>query len=122
MNETRSPTVLLVEDEALVLMIAADVLEDAGFSVLQASDGQQALAILADHPEVDILVTDVNMPGLDGCALAKDVVAARPDIELVITSGRNRYNDDELPDDGTFLPKPYSPAALVSLVQKKLGS
>lgn len=121
MNDARPATILFVEDEPLVLMLAVDVLEDAGFTVLQAENGQEALDILADHPEIEALVTDVNMPGLDGCALAKDAIAARPDLQLIATAGRNRYRNDELPDDGDFLPKPYSPAELVELVRRKLG-
>ena len=62
-NETSPPIlVLVVDDEAILRFIASDVLEDNGFRVLEAEDAKAALKVLADHPDVKVLFTDVNMP------------------------------------------------------------
>ena len=66
--------ILLVEDEVLVRMVAADVLEDAGFTVLESTNAEEALTLLETRPDVQVLFTDVNMPGaLDGLGLAQTV-------------------------------------------------
>jgi two-component system, response regulator PdtaR len=106
--------VLLVEDEPLVRMFGADVLEEAGFEVLEAGDGDAALALLEARPDVNVLFTDVKMPGsLDGLDLARLVHARRPDIKLLIASGHVRLDEGEIPDAGRFLAKPYGPDAIV---------
>ena len=71
MDSTQHPqTILFVEDEAIIRMDSIGMLEAAGFRVLEAEDSAEALAILADHDEIDVLVTDVRMPGpMDGLAL-----------------------------------------------------
>ncbi|KAA2237876.1 response regulator [Salinarimonas soli] len=118
-----TPTViLLVEDEPLVRMLGTDVLEDAGFLVVEAMDAQDALAQLEAHPEVDILFTDVQMPGeLDGVALARIVHDRRPDVRLVIASGRARLEPQDIPDNGRFVPKPYRPDELVGVMREVLA-
>src|SRR3712207_270502 len=116
------PVVLIVEDEPLVRMLGTDVLEDAGFQVVEAMDAQEALAQLEAHPEVDILFTDVQMPGeLDGVALARIVHDRRPDVRLVIASGRTRLEPQEIPDNGRFVPKPYRPDELVGVMREVLS-
>lgn len=108
------PVVLLVEDEPLVRMFGADVLEEAGFEVLEAVDGDAALAVLETRPDIAVLFTDVKMPGsLDGLGLARLVHARRPDIKLLIASGHVRLDAGEIPDQGRFLPKPYGADAIV---------
>lgn len=110
--------VLLVEDEPLVRMVGTDVLEDAGYAVVEAVDANEALAQLEAHPEVNILFTDVRMPGeLDGVALAHIVHDRRPDVRLVIASGHVRLAPSELPDNGRFVPKPYKPDELVAVMR-----
>ena len=95
-------------------MFGADVLEEAGFEVLEAVDGDAALAVLEARPDIDVLFTDVNMPGsLDGLDLARLVHARRPDIKLLIASGQVRLGADDIPDAGRFLPKPYAPDAIL---------
>jgi CheY-like chemotaxis protein len=95
---------------------------DDGMSVREAGDATEALEVLADHPEIDLLFTDINLPGdMDGLALTATVHQLRPDVELVVTSGGMMVADSDLPDHGTFLPKPYSPGVLVRMVEAKLG-
>lgn len=121
MEELEKPTVLVVEDEAFIRMEAADVLSDAGCNSLEAGDAEEALRVLDEHPEVRLLFTDINMPGaMDGLGLAKRVVKTSPDVALIVTSGKRRIADADLPDHGVFLPKPYCRSALVEAVQSQL--
>ena len=113
--------VLVVDDESVLRFIATDVLEENGFQVLEAEDAKSALRILADRPDVRVLFTDVNMPGiLDGMDLAREAHARWPDIKLVVTSGRPRPIGKDMPDDGRFVAKPYSPDHLVGEIRKAL--
>jgi CheY-like chemotaxis protein len=107
--------VLIVDDEPLIRMIAADALVEAGFSVVEAGSADHALELLKSRPDVGILFTDVNMPGaLDGIALAHLVHSAWPDIKIVVTSGRAL--PAALPDDGKFLEKPYALSELKQVI------
>jgi CheY-like chemotaxis protein len=113
---SEEPTVvLLVEDEPLVRMTAADGLEEAGFHVLEAANADVALKVLeVRSDEVQVLFTDVDMPGsMDGMALAEQVHARWPHILLLISSGYARPDPDEIPDHGHFVPKPYRAATVV---------
>jgi DNA-binding NtrC family response regulator len=115
--------VLVVEDEPLIRMVAADAFEQAGIAFFEAGDADEALIQLEEHSEIGVLFTDINMPGsMDGMALATAVHAQHPKIELIVTSGRHAYSDDELPDSGTFMPKPYKHARLIEVVKGKLAS
>jgi len=110
--------VLVVDDEPIIRMNALDMLTDAGFDVLEAVDAAEALAVLARHPEIGVLFTDVNMPGaMDGLDLARRVHELRPDVHLIVTSGKVRPTLEEMPDDGTFIGKPYQERHVVGLVR-----
>ena len=81
-------TVLVVEDEPLVRMAACLHLEDCGYSALQAANAHEALAVLGQHNDIDVLFTDVRMPGpMDGLGLAKWVIENRPRIAVMVASG-----------------------------------
>jgi CheY-like chemotaxis protein len=113
--------VLVVEDEPIIRMVAADALADGGIMAWEAADAGEALQALEEHPRIGLVFTDVNMPGeLNGLGLAHQISADRPDVELIVTSGAMSLSDEELPDNGTFLPKPYPPERLVNIVAKKL--
>jgi two-component system, response regulator PdtaR len=107
--------VLVVEDEPLVRMTAADELEEAGFQVLEAINADEALKVLeARSNDVQVLFTDVDMPGsMDGIALAEEVYRRWPHVLLLISSGHARPHPDEIPDHGHFVPKPYIGPTLV---------
>jgi CheY-like chemotaxis protein len=110
--------ILLVEDEVLVRMVAADVLEDAGFTVLESTNAEEALSLLETRPDVQVLFTDVNMPGaLDGLGLAQAVHERSPEVGILIGSGRIRPGIGELPPGTRFIAKPYAPAALTDAVR-----
>lgn len=113
-------TVLVVEDDFLVRLCAADALSDAGYTVLQAASGPDALRLIEDRP-VDVVFTDINMPGdFDGAGLARRVKHRWPDVALVITSGRGCPEEDL--GAARFLPKPYMPDNLPQLMEEVLGS
>lgn len=112
------PVILIVDDEPMIRMFAADVIADAGFTSIEAADAAEAMALLTAHPEVTILFTDINMPGpFDGLELARKVHVLRPDVQLIIASGRERPARADIPDDGTFVAKPYQAARLTELIQ-----
>jgi CheY-like chemotaxis protein len=122
MSEARDPTptiVLLVEDEPLVRMCAADILEDEGFQVIEAATAPAALSILEKRDDVTALFTDIDMPGgMNGLELAGIVHARWPHIALVVTSGRYRVGADHLPGDGIFIGKPYAAAVPVRIIRE----
>ena len=116
-----APVVLLVEDELLVRMLGADILEDAGFQVVEAMNGEEAVTVLEARPDVQVLLTDVDMPGsIDGFELARHTSAHRPDIAILIVSGKVRPGPGEMPEGSLFVPKPYQPAALVQQIHQML--
>jgi CheY-like chemotaxis protein len=111
-------TILVVEDEALIRIWATDLLEENGFSVLEAKDADAALKLLQSRHDVKLLFTDVQMPGsLNGMELAREVHSRWPHILLVITSGRERPTRAEIPDDGRFVAKPYSGEELLGQIK-----
>jgi DNA-binding NtrC family response regulator len=115
--------VLVVEDEPIIRIVAADALADRGIMAWEAGDADEALDALEQHPRIGLVFTDVNMPGeMNGLGLAHQVSMVRPDIELIVTSGAVTVPDKDLPDKGTFLPKPYPPEKLADLVAEKLDA
>jgi len=118
-SQSPSPVILVVDDEAIIRMNAADMLADEGFATIEAGGAEDAMAEIVRHPEISVLFTDINMPGrFDGLELAHRVHAYRPDIRLILTSGRNPPAPGEIPDDGRFLSKPYDQASLARLVTR----
>jgi len=110
--------VLIAEDEAMLRMIAVETLEDAGFNVFQAGDGEEALAMLKSHPGIQVLVSDIKMPRMDGYALAQAGIALRPDLKIVLMTG---YAQDPPPDllkarEIKTLHKPFDLDRLIDLV------
>jgi CheY-like chemotaxis protein len=104
--------VLVAEDEALVRLLANDMLTDADYRVVEAQDGQEALTILGARNTVRALLTDVNMPNVDGLELAKIVRQRWPHIGIIVTSGMPRPTG--LPAGARFISKPYRHEDLLS--------
>ena len=122
MNQQSLSKILVVDDEPLVRINAAEIIEEAGWCALEAANSAEALRVLADNRDVDVLFTDINMPGdMDGLALAECVHQLHPKVELVITSGKRVIADSALPDEGTFLRKPYGYDELTQVIERKLG-
>jgi CheY-like chemotaxis protein len=116
-----SETILLVEDQEEVRQFAAQVLAECGYRVLSASSGSEALALVEHYSEtIDVLVTDVVLPGMNGFELAKRLVALRPGIRVLFTSG---YTGEVttlrgILDRGlAYLPKPYVPNLMAAKVR-----
>ena len=110
--------VLIVEDEPLVRLTGADLLAEAGFDVLEASNADEALRILEATPEVRVVFSDVEMPGsLDGLGLARNICRHWPSIGIVLTSG-HRIREEMIPCDGTFVAKPYDGQVLVRQIEE----
>jgi CheY-like chemotaxis protein len=116
------PVLLIVEDDLLVRMLAVEIAEDAGFSVLQATDADEAIEVLHRRPDIRVVFTDIDMPGsLDGLELAHAIRHRWPPIEVVLTSGKMRPAADELPERSFFVPKPYDYSRLTGLLRELGG-
>jgi two-component system, response regulator PdtaR len=114
-NLESTSVVLLVEDEELLRALAAWRLEEAGFEVVQAANAAEALQVMKSRPDVDVLFTDVQMPGpLDGMGLARKIHEQRPNVLLLVTSGNARPGKGDIPDHGHFLAKPYRSEDVIS--------
>lgn len=109
-------TILAVDDEPLVLTLVATALQENGFQVLKANCAAQAMAIFREHAEdVDLLISDIVMPGMDGPSLAAALRKARPDLEVLLMSG---YCDARHLEHGfEFMPKPFSLPEMVARVR-----
>jgi CheY-like chemotaxis protein len=117
-NTPSKITVLVVDDEFLIRANAVELLQDAGFNVLEAETGDHAMEIMADHTEISVLFTDINMPGsLDGLELARRAHLARPKLKIILTSGRVRPSEPIEPLGGIFVEKPYVGQEIVKLIK-----
>jgi CheY-like chemotaxis protein len=120
LDRRHSTHVLLVEDEALISMIVADELRDRGFVVEEVATGDDALRHLQSGAPVDIIFTDINLPGtIDGAELAKRARAMRPELPIVYASGRYaEFGMKGMVARSLFVPKPYSPAEVCTLIER----
>ncbi len=109
--------ILVVDDDPLVLDYASNVLQGCGYTVLAASDGADALTLLRNHSPIDLLFTDVVMPGLDGVEVARQARQESPGLKVLFTSG---YAADSIPV-GRLLKKPYRPNQLAIEIAEMLG-
>lgn len=115
------PTVLVVDDEPLLRMDVTATLEEAGCVVLEAASADEALRMMESGAHVDLLVTDVQMPGsMDGIQLSAAVHSRWPTTEVVVTSGRIQPRAHELPPNVRFLAKPYAPYKLADAAMRLL--
>lgn len=113
-------TIIVAEDEPLVRMLAAEVLAEAGFRVIEAAHSDEALAALEQLVgDVHLLFTDVHMPGsaLNGVELAHLVRARWPKVALLVTSSAAGWSAADLPEGGRFVPKPYELPSIVGYAQ-----
>lgn len=107
----KDATVLLVEDDDLIRLTTTEMLNDLGCNVKEASTAQEALKILDEHP-VDILLTDVGLPGVSGLELARNVYARRPDLCLVLATGDSGLKSEAARLGAILVVKPYTPKSL----------
>jgi CheY-like chemotaxis protein len=115
----QKPVVLVVEDEHILRMSAADMVEGAGFEVIEASDADEAIRILESRTDIRAVFTDIQMPGsMDGLKLARAVRDRWPPVALIVTSGQMDVSDADLPSGGRFLRKPYKPAQIEATLRE----
>jgi two-component system, response regulator PdtaR len=117
-----SPVILIVEDEFLLRIDSAEMLESAGFEVIQAGDADEAISILSARSDIHVVFTDVQMPvSMDGLKLARFVRNRWPPIKIIATSGHAHVEDGDLPVCRVFLPKPYHGPELVAALRELTG-
>ena len=111
--------VLVVEDEFFSRLHAVNLVEAAGYRAIEASNADEAIAILESRKDIRIVFTDIDMPGsMDGLKLARAVRDRWPPIELILTSGHFDVPEDKIPERGLFFSKPYRDQEIVSALQK----
>jgi CheY-like chemotaxis protein len=114
--------VLIVEDEFLLRLDAADFIAAAGFEVVEAGSADEAIEILEARPDITVVFTDIQMPGsMDGLNLARAVRGRWPPIKIVATSGHADVRETDLPDGGRLLLKPYSPFQVTGVLRELTG-
>jgi CheY-like chemotaxis protein len=117
--ESKRPVVLIVEDEFLLRMDAVDMIQAAGFDVVEAANADEAILILEARPDITVVFTDIQMPGsMDGLKLAQAIRGRWPPIKIVATSGHVSVTQKDLPDGGRFVPKPYSPHEITGVLRE----
>jgi two-component system cell cycle response regulator CpdR len=109
-------SVLVVDDDPSVLEVVADMLEDLGCNVISASSGADALDQLKRNDQISILITDINMPGMDGHELAERAKRIRPELKVLQLSGRERRRDGY-----PMIRKPFTEEDLAHVMQRTTG-
>ena len=117
------PTVVLVvEDEMLLRMRAVDMVEDAGFTPVEAVDADEAVAILESRSDIALLFTDIQMPGsMDGLKLAHAVHERWPPIKIILVSGQLKLANIDIPADSRFFGKPLEAKEMIAEMQDMIG-
>jgi two-component sensor histidine kinase/CheY-like chemotaxis protein len=121
-GSTGVPNVLVVEDEMVLRMRAVDIVEDAGFTPVEAVNADEAIAILESRSDIDLLFTDIQMPGsMDGLKLAHAVHDRWPSIKIILVSGQVKPSDAERPADSRFFGKPLGIGQMIRVLQAMIG-
>lgn len=116
------PVLLVVEDDFLVRLTLVDALTDDGFEVLEAADAQEALNHVCARSDIAAMLTDINLPGADGFALARAVRVIRPGLPILYASGRYATVDDGKSVEGArFLAKPFTPSLAAAVIRDLMG-
>ncbi|HTN62288.1 MAG TPA: response regulator [Devosia sp.] len=101
-------TVLIVEDEALIRMDISGQLQNFGFKVFEAANASEAIEMLIANAEIQVMFTDIDMPGgVDGLVLSAAVRDRWPPIKIIVTSGHRRVEMSDIPAESRFFRKPY---------------
>ena len=111
--------ILLADDEVLIRNVARKVLQSAGYFVLPANDGEEALNISRQYPgKIDVLLSDVNMPNLDGLELREQILFERPETKVLLMSGQVESPAESIP----FLRKPFGSTVLKERIHQLVDS
>jgi two-component sensor histidine kinase len=124
MTSTVPPSVVLVvEDELMLRMRAVDIVEDAGFTSVEAINADEAIHILESRDDISVLFTDIQMPGsMDGLKLAHIAHARWPHIKIILVSGQIAVTEADKPEDSKFFPKPLEVKQMIVELQDMVGS
>jgi len=122
-DTTGAGTVLLVEDEEAVRLFGARALRNKGYTIIEAKNGEEALEVLGggEADQIELLITDVVMPGVDGPTLIREVRKTRPELKVIFISGYTEDSFRQRLDEGVevhFLPKPFSLSQLAGMVKE----
>jgi two-component system, response regulator PdtaR len=113
-------TILVVDDDAVVQLELQAWLTELGLTVLTADNADEAIELLDSHREIELLLTDIAMPGsMDGIRLAHHVAERWPPVKIIVLSGQFRTALSALPPDSLFVPKPYRPDLLWQALAQK---
>jgi CheY-like chemotaxis protein len=114
--------VLVVEDSAIIRMCAVDLVMSAGYEALEASDADQAILILESRADIDLVFTDVQMPGtMDGIKLAHHIRNRWPPVKLIVASGKAIIAESSLPEGSRFFAKPYEEHVIAGAMARMLA-
>ena len=117
-SDSAQSTILIVDDDLAILEYAGGVLEEYGYAVLTASNAASALVMLRSNEGIDLLFTDLVMPGFDGIELARRAGEEIPGLKVLFTTG---YSTDPAPNDRRLLKKPYRPQQLAGAIAAALA-
>src|SRR3954471_11820586 len=118
-----SVNVLVVEDEMVLRMRAVDIVEDAGFTAIEAVNADEALSILESRSDIALLFSDIQMPGsMDGLKLAHAVHHRWPSIKIILVSGQVKVSDADTPTDSRFFGKPLEVKRMIAELQGMVGA
>ena len=107
------PAALIVEDQPFVGMVASDILRESGFETFHAYDASAAAAVLEEHPEIEVVVTEAQLPGeVTGIELCQRLSKQRPDVRLVVTAESPEDHRATVPNGARMLRKPYASGEL----------
>ena len=111
--EAKAETILVVEDEPMIRMMASNLAQDEGFTVLQAKNADAAIVMLEDHPEIRVVFTDIHMKGsMNGLQLVAFAHDRWPPLRFLIVSGEHRLARGDIPEGACFFAKPYDGASI----------
>ena len=116
MTSTR-PAALIVEDQPFIGLVASDILRESGFETFHAYDADDARALLDQHPEIEVVITDAQLPGtVTGLEFCHCVSRERPHLRLVVTAASHDLHEHQVPQGARVLHKPYASGELRTLV------
>jgi CheY-like chemotaxis protein len=121
-HPTIPAVVLVVEDDMMLRMCAVDMVEDAGYTPLEAVDAEEAVAILESRSDIALMFTDIQMPGsMDGLGLARAVHERWPPIKIIVVSGQLELPGIAIPADSRFFGKPLATGEIIAQMRNMIG-
>ena len=115
--------ILVVEDETFIRMDVVEMLDAAGFDILEAANADEAIQMLERHSDIRLVFTDIDMPGsMNGLKLAAAVRDRWPPVRIIATSGHFKVQAGDLPADARFIAKPYQAAQIISAVRELVST